>query len=182
MTQKWTWTGRYVLAAVTALVLGGVIGEMSLFKQATLGTPKLTAASLVTVMGYGAALGLLWLLSHRAAHQLRTGGGRTAFLGLLLIPLATLIIVSSTYGVALVILKPFLDAGLRNTYNWLFVLAITVSAIWFIVALFHHSEPLMALFKSAGASAGAAKPHCRGCTAPLVEGAKFCYACGSGAS
>jgi len=161
-----------------ALVLGGLIGEMTLFKQATLGTPKLSAADLVRFVGYGGALALLWLLSHRSAHQLSAGGGKTAFLGLLLVPLATLIIVSSAYSVALVILKPFLDASLRN-YNWLFVLAISLSALWLVVALFHHSEPLIELFKSSTVENPAtARLNCQSCNASLVAGAKFCHACG----
>lgn len=183
MTQNWTWTGRYVVAIVTALVLGGIIGEMTLFKQATLGTPKLTASSLVKFLGYGGALALLWLLGRQAAQQVQRAGGKTGFVGMILVPLLNLIIVSSAYSVLLVILKPFLDPGLQNIYNWLFVLAITVSALWLVVALFHHSESLMELFKSGIAR----EPHqadakCRTCGTTLAAGAKFCQACGNQAS
>ena len=48
MHKDWTWLSRYVLVIVVALVLGGAIGEFSLFKQSTLGTPKLTASALVS--------------------------------------------------------------------------------------------------------------------------------------
>lgn len=45
----------------------------------------------------------------------------------------------------LLVLRPFFDAGLQNIYNRLFVLGITVSALWVVTARFHHSEPLMDL-------------------------------------
>lgn len=59
MAGKWTWMGRYVLVIVIALVLGGVIGELTLFQQTTLGTPRLSASMLVKFMGFGGALLLL---------------------------------------------------------------------------------------------------------------------------
>lgn len=179
MTQNWTWTGRYILAIVSALVLGAVIGEMPVFHQATLGTSRLTAASLVKFLGYSGALGLLWLLCQRAAYQLRTASGKIAFIGMILVPLAALIIVSSAYGVLLLILKPFLDPTVRNIYNWLFVVAITASALWLVTALFHHSEPLMDLFKSSvGHKSNIETAKCGHCDIALTAGAKFCHTCG----
>jgi hypothetical protein len=114
---------RYVLVIVISLVLGGVIGELALFNQTTLGTPKLTASALVQFMGYGGAL-LLWLLGQRAADRFRTERGKAAFLSFIIVPLVTLIVVAGAYTVLLTVLRPFLDAGLRNTYNWVLVLGI----------------------------------------------------------
>lgn len=151
VNRDWAWMSRYVLVIVISLVLGGVIGELSLFKQTTLGTPKLTASALAQFMGYGGALLLLWLLGQRAARQFRDGRGKGAFLSYIIVPLVTLIVVAGAYTVLLTVLRPFLDAGLRNIYNWVFVLGITVSALWLAVALFHHSEPLVDLFRTEGA-------------------------------
>ncbi len=148
--KNWMWIGKYIVVIVAALVLGGAIGEMTLFKQTALGTPKLTAAGLVTFMGFTGALCFVWLLGHRAALQLQASGGKASFLGFILVPLATLIIVSSAYSVLLVILRAFLSASLQNMYNWLFVLGITASAIWLVVALFQHSDSLMELFAKKG--------------------------------
>jgi len=181
MTENWTWVGRYVLVLVIALVLGGVIGELELFKQTVLGTPKLTAAMLARFLGYGGALVLFWLMAKRAAGQFRDQGGKTAFLSFIVLPLATLVVATIAYSVLLIVLKPFLDPGLRNLYNWLFVLGITVSALWLVVALFHHSEPFIEVFKSGAAKSGA-KQACKKCGAPVPAGAKFCTACGAAIS
>lgn len=178
MTKNWTWVGRYVLVLVFALVLGGVIGELELFKQTVLGTPKLTAAKLVRFLGYGGALLLFWLMAKRAADQFRDQGGKSAFLSFIVTPLATLVVASSVYSVLLIVLKSFMNPGLRNLYNWLFVLGITVSALWLVVALFHHSEPFIELFKS-GAGGADAKRACEKCGAAALEGAKFCSTCGA---
>ena len=180
MTRDWTWISRYVLVIVIALVLGGVLGELALFKQATLGTPKLTASALVQFMGYGGALLLLWLFGQRAAIQFREGGGKAGFVSFIVVPLVTLIVVAGAYTVLLTILRPFLDAGPRNIYNWVFVLGLTVSALWLAVALFHHSEPLVDLFRSERADQPEPDAKkCPSCGAPLAAGANFCHVCGT---
>ena len=180
VNRDWVWMSRYILVIVIALVLGGVIGELTLFKQTTLGTPKLTASALVQFMGYGGALMLLWLLGQRVAGQFRSDGGKAAFLSFIVVPLVTLIVVAGAYTVLLTVLRPFLDAGLRNIYNWVFVLGITASALWLAVALFHHSEPFVDLFRSEGADRlNAEAKKCRSCGAPLFPGANFCHVCGT---
>ena|SRR5258708_25010240 len=178
--KDWAWMSRYILVIVIALVLGGVIGELALFRQTTLGTPKLTASALVQFMGYGGALLLLWLLGQKGSTQFRDSRGKAAFLSYIIVPLVTLIVVAGAYTVLLTILRPFLDAGLRNTYNWVFVLGITASALWLAIALFHHSEPLVDLFRSEGADPPASDAKkCRSCGAPLLPAANFCHVCGT---
>lgn len=61
----------------------------------------------------------------------------------------------------------------------LFVLGITATALWLAVALFHHSEPLVDLFRSEGAGRSNADAKCPSCGAPLVAGAKYCHTCGT---
>lgn len=183
MKGNWTWTGRYILVLVTALVMGGIISQLSPFQHTTLATSKLTAATLVKFLGYSGALAMFWMLCQRSAEQLRVSAGRAAFVGEILIPLATLIVVSSAYHVLLLVLRPFFDAGLQNIYNWLFVLGITVSALWVVTALFHHSEPLMDLFKSELANrARTASVSCGKCGITLNNGSKYCHGCGSPAA
>lgn len=178
--RNWSWISRYVLVIVISLVLGGVIGEFSLFKQTTLGTPKLAASALVQFMGYGGALLLLWLLGQKAARQFRAGGGKTAFLSFIVVPLLTLVVVAGAYTVLLSLLRPFLDGGIKNTFNWVFVLGITVSAFWLAYALFHHSEPLVDLFKSESRDEPEVTlEKCRSCGGPLAPGANFCHVCGT---
>ena len=178
--RHWAWISRYVLVIVISLVLGVVIGEFSLFKQTTLGTPKLNASALVEFMGYGGALLLLWLLGQKAARQFREGGGKAAFLSYIIVPLVTLVVVAGAYTVLLGILRPFLDGSLKNIYNWVFVLGITISALWLVVSLFQRSEPLVDLFRSE--QADSIEPNavkCPACGAPLLAGANFCHVCGT---
>lgn len=182
MTSNWVWVGRYTLVIVIALVLGAAIGELELFKQTTLGTPKLTAAKLVKFLGYGGALLLFWLLARRASDQFHDHGGRTAFLSLIVVPMATLIVITSGYSVVLVVLRSFMNPSLRNIYNWLFVLGITASALWLVVSLFHHSEPLIELFRSSKRARTGVEPVCSKCRSQIASGAKFCPECGSAVS
>ncbi len=179
--ENWAWLGRYVLVMVIALVLGGLIGELDLFKQTGLGTHKLTASKLVRFLGYGGALLVLGLLSRRAARQLRDQGGKAASFGSLIVPLATLIVVVSGDSVLRIVVNPFLHQRLRSAYDWLFVCGIIAAALWLAFAIFHQAEPIGGLFKSGIAErpAGAA---CTACGAELLASGKFCSTCGAAAS
>jgi hypothetical protein len=173
--------GRYAAVVLVAVLLAGGIGELALFKQTALGTPKLSAAGLVRFLGYGGALVMLWLLGQRAAKQLRAAAGKTAHLGFLIVPLATLIALSVGYDVLLAILRPLLATSHRQVYNWVFVLGISASAVWLIVVLYQHSEGLIELLRTAQPRASRSEAKCAACGAGLPQEAKFCPACGNAA-
>lgn len=179
---SWSWIGRYALVLLVAVLLGAAIGELTVFKQTTLGTPKLPAAALARFLGYGGALVIFWMLGQRAATELRRSGGGAAQLGFLVLPLATLIVLSVGYDIGLAILRPFLGSGHKQVYNWLFVLGISASALWLVLALYQRSEGLIELLKVARAHAQPTGRKCESCGAALPDEAKFCAACGRGAS
>ncbi|HTL92674.1 MAG TPA: hypothetical protein VL176_10015, partial [Steroidobacteraceae bacterium] len=113
MMRSWTWIARYALVLLAALLLGAELAELSVFKQTTLGTPKLTASAAARFLGYSGALIVFWILGRRAALQLRNAGG-CAHLGYLVLPLTTLIVLSAGYDVVLAILRPFLSATAKD--------------------------------------------------------------------
>jgi hypothetical protein len=175
--RSWTWIGRYALVLLAAALLGAAIGELPVFKQTALGTPKLPAATLARFLGFGGALVIFALLGHRAASQFRRSGNGTSHLAFLLLPLTALTVLSVGYDIVLAILQPFLSPANKNLYNWLFVLGISASAVWLVAALYRHSEGLVKLVKTARPRPPAAS--CEACGATLHEQAKFCAACGS---
>ena len=146
--RSWTWIARYALVLLVALLLGAALAELSVFKQTTLGTPKLTAAAAARFLGYSGALIVFWILGRRAALQLRSAGGGSAHLGHLILPLTTLVVLSAGYDVVLAILRPFLSATAKDVYNWIFVLGITGCAVWLVVALYQHAEGMVELLKA----------------------------------
>jgi hypothetical protein len=175
--RSWTWIGRYALVLLAAALLGAGIGELPVFKQTVLGTPKLPAAALARFLGYGGALVIFALLGHRAAGQFRRSGNGTSHLAFLLLPLTTLTVLSVGYDIVLAVLHPFLGPAQKNLYNWLFVLGISASAVWLVAALYRHSEGLVEVLKTARPRPPAAS--CESCGAALHKQAKFCAACGS---
>lgn len=177
--RSWTWIGRYALVLVAAALLGAAIGELPVFKQTLLGTPKLPAAALARFLGYGGALVIFALLGHRAASQLGRSGNAAAHVSFLVLPLTGLMVLSLGYDVVLAILHPFLGAAHRNLYNWVFVLGISACAVWLVAALYRHSEGLIELIR---AVPQAPAPSCGSCGAALHEHARFCAACGSAAA
>jgi hypothetical protein len=177
--RSWTWVGRYALVLLAAALLGAAIGELPVFEQTTLGTPKLPAAALAKFLGYGAALVIFALIGHRAAGQLRRSGNGTAHFAFLLLPLTALIVLSVGYDVVLAILQPFFSPAHKNTYNWLFVLGISASAVWLVAALYRHSEGLVGLLNPAHVQPPVS---CDSCGAALHAQAKFCAACGKSAA
>jgi hypothetical protein len=175
---SWSWMIRYAVVLLVAVLLGTAIAELPVFKVTTLGTPKLPASALARFLGYGGALVIFWLLGQRTAMELRRLGGGAAQLGFLILPLATLIVLSAGYDIGLAILRPFLGTGYKNGYNWLFVLGISASALWLVVALYQRSEGLVELLKVARAHVPTVGRKCESCGTVLPDEAKSCTACG----
>jgi hypothetical protein len=179
MMRSWTWIARYALVLLAALLLGAELAELSVFKQTTLGTPKLTASAAARFLGYSGALIVFWILGRRAALQLRNAGG-CAHLGYLVLPLTTLIVLSAGYDVVLAILRPFLSATAKDVYNWIFVLGITACAVWLVVALYQHAEGMVELLKAL--QVRRPSTNCTSCGATLPKDAKYCALCGTSVS
>lgn len=137
------WWIRYLLVIVVTLVLGAALGELSFFQKTSLGVLKLNAANLVRFLGYGSALILLWLLAQRTAQELKGMGGWQAQASHFVLPLATVIIVPASQPVLLLVLGSLLGPDLRKIYDWLFILGTLGSAVWLVLSLYQHLEPLL---------------------------------------
>ncbi len=176
----WSWAGRYVAVIVVALALGSAIGSMELFAKTSVVSGKLTAAHLVRFLGYGTALAALWMLGQRSTIALQQHGGRWSFLQHLILPVVTLIVVSSAYSVTLLVLKPLLEAALLNIYNWVFIVAILACAVWVVMAVLGQSASLTKALTSAAERLGASgnTKACAACDTNNEAAAKFCKQCG----
>jgi len=153
--NNWIWIGKFVIVIAAALVLGEVLGSLELFRSATLGTPKVTAGSLVRFFAHGGALALMWLLGQRLAQQIHALGGGMARLADPVLALITLIVTASAYVVLIKFSAPFLGEGLRTMLDWVFILGIIAAAVWLVWALFQNSEAVMeAIGKSRQAKSG----------------------------
>lgn len=173
MNNSWNWAGRYLAVIVVTLILGAALGSMDLFEKTAVFSGKLTASHLVRFLGYATALVAFWLLGQRATLALRQQGGRWSFLQHLILPVVSLIFVAAAYSVLSLLLKPFMDAGLHNIYNWLFIAAILAAAAWLVMAVLNQSAPLTEAFTSS--ATGNACPECG---ASCEAEAKFCKSCG----
>ncbi len=179
MNENWQWVVRYAAVILIAVVLAAVLGSMGLFETTTVGR-KLSAANIVRFLGYGGALAVFWLLGRRAVDTLAAQGGRWSFLGTLILPFVTLIVVALAHNVGLLVLRPFFDADLRNLYNWLFIAGIVGSAGWLIVALFNQSNTLTTAVTSAARREEPSwQKTCASCGTQAAPGAKFCAQCGA---
>jgi hypothetical protein len=176
----WVWLAPYMVIVFVLLLLGSLLGDLSLFKRATLGTDKLTASQLVKLFSYGGALLMVWLIAQRTTLQLRVGGGRTGFLGSIVVAATVLAIVSCSYSVLLIALKPLLASGPRKLYDWLFVLGITACAMWLVMVLFRNSDTIIKLFASDPAAPQSSA--CGKCNQLLAGNAQFCSGCGTSVS
>jgi uncharacterized membrane protein YhaH (DUF805 family) len=176
----WSWAGRYLAVIVVALILGAAIGSMELFAKTPIISGRLNAAHLVRFLGYGTALAAFWMLGQRSTLALRQHGGRWSFLQHLILPVVTLIVVAATYSVALLVLKPMMDAALQNIYNWVFVIAIIACAVWVVMAVLGQSASLTAAFTSAAGQLGTPEKNkmCPACGTSCEATEKFCKQCG----
>jgi hypothetical protein len=177
MKQDLNLVGRYLAVIVVSLILASILGSMDLFVKTYVIPSKLNAASLVKFMGYSTALGSLWMLGRRATIFMQQHGGRWAFVEHLILPVVTLIVVSSVNSVALLVLKPVMTFQMNNIYNWIFIFGILGCAVWVIMAVLGQSAPLTEAFTAvAGKESGASV--CKSCGSENVAEAKYCTQCG----
>jgi hypothetical protein len=148
--SNWIWIVKFLLVIAAALVLGEVLGSLELFKSATLGTPKVTAGSLVRFIAHAGALVLMWMLGQRLAQQIRALGGGMARLADPVLALITLIVTASAYVVLIKFSAPFLGNGIRTLLDWTFIFGIIAAAVWLVWALFQNSEAVMEAIGKSG--------------------------------
>ena len=139
------WLIQYGVLVLVAVLLGAILGAFPLFKEATFLGTRLKASHLVQFLGYGAGLAFLILMAHRASFDLREDTLLHKVLRHLLLPIATLVVVSIGYKVLLLVLGPFLSKGGRGFYDWSFVVGIVASALWIGVTWYKHAESFVQL-------------------------------------
>lgn len=145
----WSWMGKYVLGIIAALVLGVILGSLTLFKSAALGMPNLTAATLVQFLAHATALLTFALLSRRLAVKLRAGGQQLAAVADIIIALMTLVLLAVGYVVLTKFIDPFTARDVKQVVNWIFIISIVSAATWLGWALFNGGDALMAALKQA---------------------------------
>ncbi|WP_019139982.1 hypothetical protein [Noviherbaspirillum massiliense] len=147
--KGWGWVGKYVIVIIAALLLGVALGNLALFKSATLGNPRLTAARLAEFIAHMAALSLLWSLGWQAAQQMRDSSERLNGVATILVALVSLLITATGYVVLANFIGPFVSRDVMQMVNWLFILGVFGAAAWFIFALFAGADDLMAAVRDA---------------------------------
>lgn len=177
--QSWKWIARYAAIVAGALALGLGLAELPLFRQATLGTPRVTAGGLVHALGCATALIAFWLAAQRAARQLRDGGGAARPLGAVLPAASTLIVACAGSEVALGLLRPLLSSSTHEAARWAFVIGITGCAAWLIVALHRHAEQVVDWARTLRSSTPMHGAPCTACGTHMPAQARFCADCGA---
>jgi ribosomal protein L40E len=97
----------------------------------------------------------------------------------LILPVVTLIVVSSANSIALLVLKPMMNASMNNIYNWVFIVAILACAAWVVMAVLGQSASLTEVFTSAAERmqvSGKSKV-CAACGTSNEASAKYCKQC-----
>lgn len=178
--QAWDWVGRYIAVIGVSLILASAIGSMDLFAKTFVIEGKLSAAHLVRFLGYSAALAALWMLGQRATMALQQHGGRWSFMQHLILPVVSLVVISATNSVALLVLKPLMNASMNNIYNWFFIFAILGGAVWVVLAVLGQSASLTEAFTSAAEKINASNKAraCVSCGTACDADARFCPQCG----
>lgn len=145
----WSWMGKYVLGTIGALILGVILGNLTLFKSAALGVPNLTAATLVQFLAHASALLVFALLSRRLALKLRANGQPLAAAAGITIAFMALVLLAVGYIVLSKFIDPFTARDVKQVVNWIFIVGIVSAAIWMGWALFNGGDALMAALKQA---------------------------------
>ena len=139
--KKWGWLVQYGVTIALALGLGFLLSQVPLFHETNLGSAKLRASQCVRFLSYGGALFVLWRFGQRLAAELPALCPKMGFLGPVIMPLTTLIVVTASHPVCGQVLNPFLGKTGKGVYNWLFVIGIVSAALWLVLSWFMKSAP-----------------------------------------
>jgi len=180
--KTWTWAVQYGIAILLAIVLGAILGSISLFEETILGATGLAASDVVKFLGYGSALLLLWLFGRQATTRLPENVKVFSFCRHIIVPMVTLIVVVAAYKVVLLITDAFCGNTAITIYNWVFVLGIIGSALWLAIECYRNSSLLIEAFaglKGAGQpTVSKTSSTCPQCGTTVSVGMKFCSHCG----
>lgn len=148
-SKTWGWIGKYLLVIIVALFLGVILGNLALFKTATLGTPKLTAALLVKFVAHMTALAMVWALGWQVAQQMRSNGRRLNGVAMIVMAFTSLVITAVGYVVLSSFLGPFVTKEFKEVLSWTFILGVFATAVWLVLALFAGAEEMIAAVRDA---------------------------------
>ena len=180
--KTWIWAVQYGIAILLAIILGAILGSISLFEETILGVTGLAASDIVKFLGYGSALLLLWLFGRQAITLLPENVKAFSFLRRVIVPLVTLIVVLAGYQVMLLILDPFLSETAITIYKWVFVLFVIGSALWLAIECYRNSflliEAFTALKGTGQSTVSKTSTTCPKCGTTVSVGIKFCSQCG----
>jgi len=173
---NWLWSLHYAVAILLALVLGAILGSLSLFMETFLPGTRLRASDLVQFLGYAGALVLFWLVGQRAVAELRKIKN-LLFLCPVIMPAMTLIVLLVGYKVVLLVAAPFLDRSGQSFYNWTMMAGIVSASFWLILAWLRQSAPLLEAMEKAGRTV-IPEVSCPRCNALALSFSRFCMECG----
>ncbi len=176
--KGWGWTVQHILAIVIALGLAVILGHVPLFKSTGLVGTTLTAARIAECLGYGGAVALFWSLGRRIAARMPVSTTWWWLARRTIMPLVTFLVVFAAYYVVLLAAEPFLSKAGRLIYDWTFIVAIMVAALWLTLAAFSSQSP--------AAVAEGGDPDqpddllvCARCHETMAEGMAYCGRCGA---
>ncbi|HET7438237.1 MAG TPA: hypothetical protein VFJ56_01970 [Nitrospira sp.] len=140
------WMMEYGVAMILAVLCAVILGHLPLFREATMG--KLHASDFVQFIGYGGAIVLAWFGARQLAAEPPEDWKWLVPYRVLILPVTTLVIVGLAYDVLLYACEPFLSKSGKETYNWVFVVALIACCAWLIVTWVQKCAPQVAALES----------------------------------
>lgn len=140
------WMMEYGVAMILAVLCAMILGHLPLFREATMG--KLHASDFVQFIGYGGAIVLAWFGARQLAAEPPEDWKWLVPYRVLILPVTTLVIVGLAYDVLLYACEPFLSKSGKETYNWVFVVALIACCAWLIVTWVQKCAPQVAAMES----------------------------------
>jgi len=140
------WMMEYGVAMILAVLCAVILGHLPLFREATMG--KLHASDFVQFIGYGGAIVLAWFGARQLAADPPEDWKWLVPYRVLILPVTTLVIVGLAYDVLLYACEPFLSKSGKETYNWVFVVALIACCAWMIVTWVQKCAPQVAAMES----------------------------------
>jgi hypothetical protein len=133
------WMIEYGVPMTLAIICAMILGHLPLFREATVG--KLHASDLVQFIGYAAAIIFAWFGAREMAVEPPEDWKWLMPYRALVLPVATVLLISVAYNVLLYACEPFLGKAGKDVYGWIFVLGLIGCCTWLIVTWLQKCAP-----------------------------------------
>lgn len=146
MSKAWSWVAPYTFAILAVLLAGPLLSSLRVVQSLSFPSLGMSGFGLFRLIADLAALSLFWALAFTAFREIPDNGRGLTFLGGIVLPLATLLVIIFGNKALRTVGAPLVDLIGSTQFAWYYTGALSLAALWVTIAWIRHLGPLREAF------------------------------------